>query len=89
VGVGGHHFGTAHTLARYETAFYEPGLSDRQGYEPWQAAGEQDAIQRANTIYKSLLENYEAPKTDDAIREELDTYVQRRKDELVGVDLYG
>jgi trimethylamine--corrinoid protein Co-methyltransferase len=25
---GGHHFGTAHTLARYQTAFYRPLLSD-------------------------------------------------------------
>jgi len=89
VGIGGHHFGTQHTLDRYETAFYEPGLSDRQGYEPWQASGGQDATQRANTIYKSLLENYAAPPTDDAIRDELAAYVEQRKTELVGVDLYG
>jgi len=89
IGIGGHHFGTAHTMERFETAFYDPGLSDRQGFDPWQNAGGQDAAQRANGIYKQLLENYEAPPIDDAIREELDAFVERRKSELVGVDLYG
>ncbi|MBV7339588.1 trimethylamine methyltransferase family protein [Chloroflexi bacterium TSY] len=88
VGIGGHHFGTEHTLARYESAFYEPVLSDRQSYDPWQAAGEQDAVQRANRTYKSLLEAYEAPPIDPGIQEELDAYVERRSGELAGVDLY-
>ncbi len=88
VGIGGHHFGTEHTLARYENAFYEPGLSDRQGFDPWIEAGGQDAVQRASGIYKSLLETYEAPPLDIAIREELDAYVERRTGELAGVDLY-
>ncbi len=33
VGPGGHHFGTSHTLERYETAFYIPILSNRQNFE--------------------------------------------------------
>jgi len=33
-GPGGHFFGTAHTLERYERAFYEPMLSDRPGRQP-------------------------------------------------------
>ncbi len=37
VGPGGHFFGTAHTLQRYETAFYSPLLSDWQNYGNWQA----------------------------------------------------
>ena len=35
VGPGGHHFGTAHTLERYEHAFYAPLLSTRQNFENW------------------------------------------------------
>ena len=53
-----------------------------------EAAGSQDAAQRANGIYKSLLESYEAPPMDDAIREELDAFVEQRSAELAGVDLY-
>ena len=36
---GGHHFGTAHTLERYESAFYAPMLSSRQNFEVWQEQG--------------------------------------------------
>ena len=39
VGPGGHFFGTAHTLERYETAFYAPMLSDWRNFETWQGGG--------------------------------------------------
>ena len=43
VGPGGHHFGTAHTMARYETAFYRPLLSDWRNFETWQEDGARTA----------------------------------------------
>ena len=89
VGIGGHHFGTSHTMERFETAFYEPGLSDRQGYDPWVESGSKDTIIRATDIYKSILNEYQAPPIDDAISDEIDDFVARRSAELVGVDLYG
>ena len=88
VGPGGHHFGTEHTQARYQSAFYQPYLFDRQGYEPWLAGGGQDALQRANGLFKQLLETYQVPALDPAIREELADFVARRERELEGVDLY-
>ena len=48
VGPGGHFFGTAHTLERYETAFYRPLVSDWRNFETWQADGALTATQRAN-----------------------------------------
>ncbi|MEM7126936.1 MAG: trimethylamine methyltransferase family protein [Chloroflexota bacterium] len=88
VGIGGHHFGTAHTLERYENAFYEPGLSDRQGYDPWVELGSRNAISRATDIYQNLLDSYERPAMDMALQDELNEFVERRKEELRGVDLY-
>jgi len=79
---GGHHFGTAHTLERYETAFYAPILSNRQNFEAWQEAGSIDAASRANTIWKSLLSNYEKPDIDPSIEEALQDYAARRKEEI-------
>jgi len=76
---GGHHFGTAHTLARYETAFYAPLVSTRQNYEAWEAAGGIDAAQRANRIWKQLLADYEKPPIDPAIEEALGDYAMRRR----------
>ena len=40
VQTGGHFFGEAHTLERYETAFYRPMLSDWSNHGAWQAAGD-------------------------------------------------
>ncbi len=79
---GGHHFGTAHTLARYETAFYMPMLSSRQNFESWQEAGSLDAARRANDIWKRLLAEYQKPPLDPSIEEALTDYVARRKREL-------
>ena len=39
VGPGGHFFGSAHTLERYETAFYRPLVSDWRNFETWHEDG--------------------------------------------------
>ncbi len=79
---GGHFFGTAHTLARYESAFYHPFISDWRNYESWQEAGAEDATRRATRIWKRLLESYQKPPMDPGIREALDAFVARRKTEI-------
>jgi trimethylamine--corrinoid protein Co-methyltransferase len=89
VGPGGHHFGTSHTLAHFETAFYQPFLSDRLGFEAWLAQGELDAPQRAHAIWKQLLAEYAPPPLDQGIREALEAYSQRRERELEKENLYG
>lgn len=78
-GPGGHFFGVQHTMSRYETAFYQPFLGERRNFESWQEAGSLDAQQRANSIWKSLLEQYRQPELDPAIDEALQDYVERRK----------
>jgi trimethylamine--corrinoid protein Co-methyltransferase len=79
VGPGGHHFGTGHTLERYESAFYTPLLSNRQNFEAWQESGSADSAIRANAIWKQLLSEYEQPPLDPAIDDELVEYVDKRK----------
>jgi len=78
VGPGGHFFGTAHTQARYRTAFHAPMVSDWRNFETWAEAGSPDALTRANGLVKRLLAEYEAPAMDPAVREELDAFVDRR-----------
>ena len=82
VGPGGHHFGTSHTLARYESAFYSPIISNRQNFEAWQESGSIDSATRANAIWKQLLQEYTQPELDPAIDEALVDYVNRRKLEI-------
>ena len=66
VGPGGHHFATAHTLERYETAFYRPILSDWRNFETWSEDGARTATERANRVWKQLLA--EQPPPLDAVR---------------------
>jgi trimethylamine---corrinoid protein Co-methyltransferase len=81
VGPGGHFFGAAHTLARYETAFYAPMISDWRNFQQWTAAGSPEAKGKANQVWKQALEEYQPPPMEPAIREELDAFVTRRKAE--------
>jgi trimethylamine--corrinoid protein Co-methyltransferase len=82
VGPGGHFFGTAHTLERYETAFYRPLVSDWRNFETWQADGSRTATDRANAIWKQLLAEAVAPPLDPPILEALDAFIARRKREI-------
>ncbi|MFW5943525.1 MAG: trimethylamine methyltransferase family protein, partial [Chloroflexota bacterium] len=88
VGPGGHHLGTTHTQARYQTAFHQSSLADRSSYDAWVDTGSQDAAQRANRIWKELLKAYEPPALDPATDEALADYVARRERELEGQNLY-
>jgi trimethylamine--corrinoid protein Co-methyltransferase len=82
VGPGGHFFGSAHTLARFESAFYQPMLSDWRNFETWQDDGAKTATQRANGIWKQMLAEFQPPPMDPARREALDAFVERRKREI-------
>ncbi len=77
----GHFFGLQHTQDRYTTAFYQPFVSDWRNYEGWELAGGVWTAERAHGLYKRILDDYEAPLMDAAIREELADFVARRKSE--------
>lgn len=79
VGPGNHFFGSAHTMAHYETAFWDSSLADNEPFEKWEAAGSVDAATRANRAWKKALAEYEAPALDEGVRESLRDFVARRK----------
>jgi trimethylamine--corrinoid protein Co-methyltransferase len=81
VGPGGHFFGAAHTLERYETAFYSPMVSDWANFESWNEAGALTAEVRANQIWKQVLAEYSPPPLADDRAEELEAFVAKRKEE--------
>jgi trimethylamine--corrinoid protein Co-methyltransferase len=79
VGPGSHYLGCAHTQANFETAFYRSTIADNNSFEQWLAEGEKTAEQRANTLWKKWLAEYEAPPLDPAIDEALKDFVARKK----------
>ncbi|MEC8970303.1 MAG: trimethylamine methyltransferase family protein [Actinomycetota bacterium] len=79
---GGHHLGTAHTLANFQTAFSMPEMMNSDNYEQWLADGSLSAEDRATAKCRELLEEYEEPALPDDVHAELDEFVARRDAEL-------
>ena len=79
VGPGSHFFGSQHTLANYETAFWDSEIADNEPFEKWEAAGSDDAAVRANRRWKRALAEYQAPPLDEAIDEALKDFITRKK----------
>jgi trimethylamine---corrinoid protein Co-methyltransferase len=82
VGHGGHFLGAMHTMERFRTCFYRPLLSSSENYERWTRNGGKDATERAGEIYRTKLQEFQPPALDDAVRQELEEYVVRRRAEL-------
>jgi trimethylamine--corrinoid protein Co-methyltransferase len=78
---GSHFFGCDHTMERYQTAFYEPLVSDWSNFGQWTDNGSMTAAQRANGIWKKTLQDFEAPEMDSARFEELQAFIERRTTE--------
>jgi trimethylamine---corrinoid protein Co-methyltransferase len=79
VGPGSHFFGCAHTMANYETAFFDSALADNEPFEKWEAAGSTDAATRANKAWKKALADYQAPALDESVDEALRDSIARKK----------
>jgi trimethylamine--corrinoid protein Co-methyltransferase len=71
-----------HTLERFRECFYRPMLSSTDNFDRWTRRGAKDTTERAAEIWREKLESYEAPALDDAIRDELKDFVDRRRIEL-------
>jgi trimethylamine--corrinoid protein Co-methyltransferase len=82
VGHGGHFLGAAHTMERFRECFYRPMLSSTANFERWLKLGAKDTAARAGEIWRKKLDDFSPPPLDDAIRAELDDFVQRRRREL-------
>ena len=79
VGPGNHFLGSAHTQANFESAFYRSTVADNNSFEQWQEDGSLDTAQRANGIWKKMLEEYTPPPLDEAVDDALLAYIGRRK----------
>ncbi|WP_424927327.1 trimethylamine methyltransferase family protein [Amaricoccus tamworthensis] len=78
-GPGEHLFGTEHTLRHYTTAYWDSALNDDQPFETWDEQGGIDYAQRANTRWKQILRDYEAPPMDEGVEEQLKDFIARKK----------
>ena len=78
---GGHFFGCDHTMTRYQTAFYQPLVSDWSNFGVWVESGSRTATERANGIWKEILNQFEPPNIDPATVEELHAFIRQRTEQ--------
>ncbi len=81
VGPNGNFFDCDHTRERYRDAFYSPFLSDWRNFESWREAGSPCSHDHANTLWKRLVSEFEPPEIDSSIREELEAFVTKRREQ--------
>ena len=79
---GGHFLGAAHTMERFRDCFYRPMLASTENFERWNRLGARDGAARAAELWPKKLEEWRRPPMDDAVRAELEEYVDRRRIEL-------
>ncbi|AAV93880.1 trimethylamine methyltransferase family protein [Ruegeria pomeroyi] len=74
----GHFFGAAHTMARYQTQFYEPLVGDWSNFGQWSERGAVDANHRATGIWRGIVDNFEPPPMDPDRVAALQDFIARR-----------
>ena len=58
---GGHFFGAAHTMERYDGAFYAPLVADLSNHGQWSEHGALRSDQRATAIWQRVLADFVPP----------------------------
>ena len=82
VGPGGHFFGAAHTMERYQTEFYQPFSSDWSNFGAWTEKGSLTADERATGIWQNILQSATPPISSNPDRiADLDRFIARRTSE--------
>jgi trimethylamine--corrinoid protein Co-methyltransferase len=79
VGPGGHYLGCAHTQANFKAAFWRSEVLDYKPFETWADEGERDTERLASERVTKLLNAYQEPMLDPAVRDALNDYVARKK----------
>jgi trimethylamine--corrinoid protein Co-methyltransferase len=75
VGPGGEYLTHNHTFKNFKQELHAPIMEERDNFSNWSSKGGLSMEQRAHAKYKEILENYEEPDMDKAIRKDLDAYM--------------
>lgn len=78
---GGHFFAAAHTMERYEGAFYAPLVADLNNHGTWTAGGALTSEQRATAIWQRILADSQPLPQAAEIADRLAPFIARRKAE--------
>ena len=76
---GGHFFDTAETMARFAEAFYPPLVADLSNNGSWLEQGGLTAEDRATTLWRDCLDQYQRPPHSEEMEARLTPLVERLK----------
>ncbi len=82
VGPGDNFLTTTHTMNHYANANYESLLPDTGSYESWKDNGAMRADERANKVWKKMLDDYQPPMLEQNKLETLTEFIATRKSEM-------
>ena len=78
VAPGGHFFGAAHTMERYDGAFYAPLVADLSNHGQWSEHGALRSDQRATAIWQRVLADFKPPAHGEAAAARLAQFIADR-----------
>lgn len=78
VAPGGHFFAAAHTMRRYEQAFYPPLLADLTNFGSWSDHGALRSDQRATALWRRILAEFQPPPHGTAAADRLAAFIAAR-----------
>jgi trimethylamine--corrinoid protein Co-methyltransferase len=78
-GPGENFLSTTDTMANFATANHESILPETGPFETWAERGRLTAAERANQVWKAMLETYVPPPIDPSIEQQLNEFVTARK----------
>ena len=73
---GGHFFATEHTMKRYRDAFYTPLAADLSNNGSWLEAGGLSSTERATSVWKKTLSEFQAPVHSGDAMERINSYIE-------------
>lgn len=76
---GTNYLACQHTMQHFEQANYQSNLSDNDSFEAWQLADSKTMEQRANSIWKQRLQDYQRPPMPANVHNELLSFIHERK----------
>ena len=79
VGPGGNFFTSKHTLKNYRDGYFLPEVLDSQTFEQWAESGSKSSAELAMLKRKDLLNKYEPPAIELAMKDELNDFVERSR----------
>ena len=75
---GGHFFAAAHTMERYQTAFYAPLVADLSNHGQWVDNGSQSAESRAPAVWQGVLSRFTPPAACLGVAERIAPFIAAR-----------